>query len=143
MILPDINILIHAYNSDFPAHAQARDWWEHSINGSEGIGLAWVTVLGFIRITTHARILTSPIPVEVACQHVEDWLSHPHVHLVEAAEGHFQRLQSHLIQLGTAGNLTTDAHLATLAMERGYVLYSADTDFHRFPGLRWRNPLTA
>jgi hypothetical protein len=30
--------------------------------------------------------------------------------------------------------------LAVLAMERGYVLYSTDTDFARFSGLRWVNP---
>lgn len=43
---------------------------------------------------------------------------------------------------GTAGNLTTDAHLAALAIENGAVLCSTDGgDFSRFRGLRWVNPL--
>lgn len=76
-----------------------------------------------------------------ACSRIEEWLALPHVHIPVPAEGHFSRLRANLENLGTAGNLTTDAHLATLAMERGYTLCSTDPDFARFPGLKWRNPL--
>ena len=48
----------------------------------------------------------------------------------------------HLLRgLGTAGNLTTDAHLAALAMEYQATLHTTDADFARFPGLKWENPL--
>jgi predicted nucleic acid-binding protein len=40
-----------------------------------------------------------------------------------------------------SGNLTTDAHLAALAIEVQGEVHSNDNDFTRFPGLRWRNPL--
>jgi len=43
--------------------------------------------------------------------------------------------------LGTGGNLTTDAHLAALAIEHGAELCSCDADFSRFAGLRWLDPL--
>jgi predicted nucleic acid-binding protein len=76
-----------------------------------------------------------------ACSRIEEWLTLPHLHIAVPAEGHFARLQRHLAGLGTAGNLTTDAHLATLAIERGYTLCSTDADFARFPGLKWVNPL--
>jgi predicted nucleic acid-binding protein len=46
-----------------------------------------------------------------------------------------------LESLGTAGNLTTDANLAALAIEHQAELHSTDADFTRFPGLRWINPL--
>lgn len=46
-----------------------------------------------------------------------------------------------LSHLGTAGNLTTDAHLAALAIEYQAEVVSTDADFARFPGLRWFNPL--
>ena len=141
MILPDINLLVHAHNSDSPVHAKARAWWDASLAGTEGIGLAWVTVLGFIRISTHRSILDNPMTPDGACSRIDEWLQLPHVHLAHPAEGHFARLRSHLQQLGAAGNLTTDAHLATLAIERGYTLCSTDTDFARFAGLRWVNPL--
>ncbi len=141
MILPDINLLIHAHNLDSPRHVPARDWWDRALAGTEGIGLAWVTVLGFIRIATHRGILAHPMSPADACSRIDEWLSLPQVHLAIPADGHFSRLRQNLEDLGTAANLTTDAHLATLAMERGYTLYSTDADFSRFPGLRWINPL--
>ena len=141
MILPDINLLIHAHNAGSPHHDQARDWWDRVLAGSEGVGLAWVAILGFIRISTHRGILENPMMPDEATSRIEEWLSLPHIHIPVPAEGHFRRLRETLGQLGTAGNLTTDAHLATLAMERGYTLYSTDSDFMRFPGLKWVNPL--
>jgi toxin-antitoxin system PIN domain toxin len=141
MILPDINLLIHAHNLESPRHEVAREWWDGVLAGSEGVGLAWVTILGFVRIATHRRILTNPMTPEEVCGRIEEWLALPHFHIPVPAEGHFARLRAALKNLGTAGNLTTDAHLATLAMERGYVLFSTDVDFARFPGLRWVNPL--
>ena len=141
MILPDINVLIHAHNTGSPRHEAARTWWDTALGGTEGIGLAWVTILGFLRITTHRGVLGNPMTPADACSRIEEWLALPHVHIPVPAEGHFSRLRANLENLGTAGNLTTDAHLATLAMERGYTLCSTDTDFARFPGLKWRNPV--
>ena len=43
--------------------------------------------------------------------------------------------------MGSAGNLSNDAHLAALAIEHNGSLCSADADFRRFPGLRLINPL--
>jgi uncharacterized protein len=75
-------------------------------------------------------------------EQLQTWLELPHVHIAQPSNRHFARLRAELERLGTAGNLTTDAHLAVLAMERGYVLYSTDMDFARFSGLRWVNPCT-
>lgn len=141
MILPDVNVLIHAHNQDSPFHDRARNWWEECLRGTTGVGLAWVAILGFVRITTHRKVLDRPLDVDSVCARVESWLALPHVHIPHPADDHFSRLRTALKRLGTGGNLTTDAHLATLAMERGYVLYSTDADFARFPGLRWVNPL--
>lgn len=141
MILPDINLLVHAHNSTSPRHNAARHWWDSALGGTEGIGLAWVTLLGFIRISTHRGILSNPMVPEEACARIEEWLELPHIHIPHPSEGHFSQLRTFLNHLGTAGNLSTDAHLATLAVERGYTLYSTDNDFARFPGLKWVNPL--
>lgn len=72
---------------------------------------------------------------------IHAWLELPHVHIAQPSDTHFARLRAELERVGVAGNLTTGAHLAVLAMERGYVLYSTDTDFTRFAGLRWVNPV--
>jgi hypothetical protein len=140
MILPDVNVLVHAYNADSPAHAMARSWWQGCLAGTQGVGLAWAAILGFVRLTTNRRIVARPLVVGDALARVADWLALPHVHLAKPSPLHFVRLRAELERLGTAGNLTTDAHLAVLAMERGYVLYSTDADFARFKGLRWINP---
>lgn len=102
-----------------------------------------MTIFGFIGISTHRGILRNPMTPADVCSRIEEWLSLPHVHIPIPAEGHFGRLRANLEQLGTAGNLTTDAHLATLAMERGYTLCTTDADFGRFRGLKWMNPLEA
>lgn len=141
MILPDVNLLIHAHNSDSPVHVQAKNCWDTCLAGSEGVGLAWVTLLGFIRIITHPRILNAPLHVREVNKRLDTWLELPHVHIPQPSDRHFERLRTTLDQLGTAGNLTTDAHLATLAIERGYTLYSTDQDFGRFKGLKWVNPI--
>ena len=140
MILPDVNVLVHAHNSDSGVHQVARRWWDGCLSGVEGVGLAWATLLGFVRITTNRKIVERPLGVGDVMSRIHGWLELPHIHVAQPSDTHFGRLRAELERLGTAGNLTTDAHLAVLAMERGYVLYSTDADFARFPGLRWVNP---
>ena len=106
----------------------------------KALGCLWATVLGFVRITTNRRVVARPLPVQHVMEQLQAWLALPHVHVAHPSDTHFARLRAELERLGTAGNLTTDAHLAVLAMERGYVLYSTDTDFARFGALRWVNP---
>ncbi len=141
MIIPDVNLLIHAYNADSPVHDRARAWLEHLMGGPAPVGLPWATALGFIRITTHPRIMATPFVAATACRHVEAWLAQPQVAIVHPGERHAAILFDLLRRLGTAGNLTTDAHLAALAIEYQAELHSTDADFSRFSGLRWRNPL--
>ena len=141
MIIPDINLLVHAYNSESRVHQAARAWWESLLNSSRPVGLAWVTVLGFIRMATHRQILARPLPAAAACARVRAWLTQPCVTFVEPGHRHAEILFGLLEQLGTAGNLTTDAHLAALCIEHQAELHSTDADFARFPGLRWRNPI--
>src|SRR5271157_1228526 len=140
MILPDVNVLVHAHNADSAVHEMARRWWDACLSGTEGVGLAWAAMLGFVRITTNRKIVERPLAVPDVMERLEQWLALPHVQVAQPSDSHFARLRAELERIGAAGNLTTDAHLAVLAMERGYVLYSTDADFARFPGLRWVNP---
>lgn len=141
MIVPDINLLVHAYNSESRVHAAARRWWEDLLNGTRPVGLAWVTMLGFIRVATHRQILARPLPPAAACARVRAWLERPYVAVLHPGERHAEILFSLLEDIGTAGNLTTDAHLAALCIEHQGELHSTDADFARFSGLRWRNPV--
>lgn len=141
MILPDLNLLVHAHDLDAPAHAAARTWWEARLNDPSPVGMAWVVLLGFVRIATHRAIFRNPLSVDVACSHVTRWLAQPQVMILHPGERHADVVFGLLRGVGTAGNLTTDAHLAALAIEFQAELHSTDADFGRFAGLRWRNPL--
>lgn len=140
-MLVDVNILVYAANRDAPRHEQARTWWDERLSAAEPVGLAWVSILGFVRITTNPRIVPRPLTVDQADGLVSSWLHQPCVRIVEPLEGHWDRVAQLLRGAGVSGNLTTDAHLAALAMEHSCELCSTDADFGRFPGLRWRNPL--
>ena len=141
MILPDINLLVYAHNLRAPRHERAKAWWENCLNGSEGVALAWVVILGFVRITTHPKVFPYPLAPAEALDRVAEWLSLPQIQVVEPSASHLGIWTALLKDVGTAGNLTTDSHLAALAIDRGLILHSTDADFGRFPGLKWKNPL--
>lgn len=141
MILPDVSILVHAHNTRSNRHERARRWWEDTLNQPRPIGIAWVAILGFIRISTHRAILGNPMRVDEAVRRVRSWIENPRVQLIEPGDRHAEIMFGFLEDLGTGGNLTTDAHLAALAIEYQAELASTDADFARFPGLRWFNPL--
>lgn len=141
MIVPDLNLIVYAHNADAPDHAAARAWWEGLLNGDEPVAIPWVIALGFVRLMTHRSVLVMPMQPQVAVAHVRTWFARPNVEHLEPGSQHLDVLDRLLSAVGTAGNLTTDAHLAALAIEHQCELHSNDTDFSRFPGLRWRNPL--
>ncbi len=141
MKLPDLNLLIYAIDESARPHAAARRWWNRLLSGNETVGLSWSVLLGFVRLTTNPQIVQAPMAVDEALDYVDTWLAHPDTTVLDPTPRHANVLRDLLRDLGTAGNLVTDAHLAALAIEHGAELHSADRDFGRFPGLRWVNPL--
>ncbi len=142
MKIVDLNILLYVVNRDAPHHAVVRRWWDLAVGGGEPLGLAWVVLLGFLRIATNPRIFAHPLDAATAISKLDSWLAVPSTRLVQENEDHWLVLRSLVEDVGAAGNLTTDAHLATLAISHGAVLVSCDSDFARFRTLRWENPLT-
>jgi hypothetical protein len=138
----DTNLLLYAVNEDAPSHAQARIWLEGVLNGSETVGFAWVVLLAFVRLSTRSAVFPRSLAPEAALDQVETWLAQPCSTVVQPGEKHLRVLRDLIQPLGTGGNLTSDVHLAALAIEHGAELCSCDADFSRFPGLRWRNPLS-
>ena len=142
MIVPDLNLLVYAYNSDAPHHEKARAWWERLLNGRDPVGVPWAVILGFVRLMTHPSVLVAPLAPSQALGFVRAWLERPQVTILEPGPRHLEIVERLLDGLGVAGNLTTDAHLAALSIEGQAELHSNDTDFARFPGLKWHNPLS-
>jgi hypothetical protein len=141
VILVDANLLIYAIDRDSPHHAAARRWLEHTLSGTTRVGLGWVVILAFLRLTTRPGILGRPLDLERAMGLVSEWLDQPYVMAVGPGEHHWAVLRNLLKVTGSAGNLVSDAHLAALALEQGYTVYSTDHDFKRFPGIEHVNPL--
>jgi uncharacterized protein len=137
----DLNVLLYALNADAAQHDRVREWREKAVNGEGTLGLPWIVVLGFLRLVTNPRVFPRPLPSDAACTKLDTWLSLENVRVVREKDDHWDTLKALLRESGTARNLTTDAHLAALARCHDAVLVSCDTDFGRFKGLRWENPL--
>lgn len=125
----------------FPSHVPAREWWERVLNSSTEVGLADPALFGFLRLSTNPRVLIEPLAVGKAVSYVRGWLDRPNVRYLLPGPRHLDVAFGMLEAAGTAGNLTTDVQLAALAIEYDGEVHSNDTDFGRFPGLRWVNPL--
>jgi len=136
----DLNVLLYAVNADSPQHVAARTWWEGALNGEEPVGIAWIVILGFLRISTSPRVFPRPLTPGEAIAKIETWLSQENVRIVRESENHWDRLKSLLADTGTAGNLVSDSHLAALALNQDAVLATWDADFARFEGLRREIP---
>ncbi len=141
MILPDLNLLIYAYNSEAPAHLRAKAWWESCLSEPRPVGLPWAVMIGYLRLMTSRSVRVEPFTAREAIGHIRSWLERPNVEIVEPGTRHLDLLDSLMRDAQAPGNLATDVHLAALAIEHRAELHSNDADFSRFPGLRWVNPL--
>lgn len=142
MIVPDINLLLYASIDSFSQHKAARTWWERCLSEQREVGIPSPVLFGFIRIATNGRIFNPPLSVASALEIVSGWLARSHVRILHPGPRHLEIAFGLLVELGTAANLTTDVQIAALAIESQAELHSADTDFARFPQLRWSNPLS-
>jgi toxin-antitoxin system PIN domain toxin len=143
VILVDTNILLYAEDSLSEHHGAARIWWDAQLSASDPLALCWPVVTAFIRIGTNPRLHKRPLTLKEAIERVQSWLDQPCVRLIQATDQHWQLFQQMLRAGNATANLVTDAHLAALAVEHNCVLYSTDTDFARFRGLKWKNPITS
>ncbi len=137
MKLFDTNVLLHATNSAAPQHALASRSLGGAFADAQGVGFAWLALIGFVRLSTRTGILARPLNAEQALAVVHGWLAHPSAQVVQPTSRHAALLGRLLLGAGTAGNLTNDAHLAAVAIEHGVTLVSFDKDFERFAGLHF------
>jgi toxin-antitoxin system PIN domain toxin len=138
--LVDLNVLLYVVNRDAVHHDSALSWWNGSLQEDEPIGLSWTVLTGFLRLSTNPAIFAKPLDADTALEKVDSWLALDQTRLVQETANHWHILRNLLAETGPAGNLTTDAHLAALAISHGATLVSFDNDFSRFPGLRWASP---
>ncbi|MBS1837320.1 MAG: PIN domain-containing protein [Actinobacteria bacterium] len=140
-VLLDANLLVWAHHRQFEHHEPARSWLAETLSGTPVVAIPWPTTLAFCRISTHPRVLERPLSIGQAWELVQTWLDRPNVQVPSPTDRHATILGRLLVDTPAPANHTTDAHLAALAIEWGLELLSADGDFARYDGLRWRNPL--
>jgi uncharacterized protein len=141
VIVPDVNLLIYAYDSSAPHHAPARRWWEAALSGNEPVGIPVVVVLAFVRLMTHPTLSENPMSVAQARKCVDGWLEQPNCRVLPVGDRTVSLFLQLLSQSGQGGNLCTDAMIAASAKEYDGTVYSNDRDFERFVDVHWSNPI--
>lgn len=141
MTILDANVLLYAYNADSVHHVTARQWLEALADSGELIGLPWVTIWAFLRISTNPRLFHPPMAVNKAFEKIAGLLALPNTVIVQPGPRHVQILERIVTEAQAAGPKLTDAVLAALATEHGAALASTDRGFSRFKTLKWIDPL--
>jgi hypothetical protein len=139
--LVDTNLLVYAYVPALDKHAAAKRWFESALSQDEPVGLAWVSVLGFLRVVTNPRVFRVPLLLDRAVAVVDEWLQQQAVEIVLPTPRHWSTLREMLTTGQASGAMTLDAHVAALSVEHGAIVYTTDRDFLRFPGVRVVNPI--
>jgi len=142
-MLVDANVLLFAVDRSSPFHAPAARWLTDRLNGPGRVGLPWQSLGAFLRISTHPRAADRPLSSADAWKHVEDWLTADPAWIPQPTNRHAAILGRLIAKHHLRGNLVSDAQLAALAIEHGLAVCSADTDFARFPEIRWGNPVAS
>ena len=120
MILPDANLLVYAVDETSDFHRRAKPWWDDVLSSSRIVGMCYPTMLGFIRLVTNRRVFAAPLSVSEATEYVSSWLAQPNTTIVVPTRRHWPLLETLLHATGLGANLTTDAHIAALAIEHGF-----------------------
>jgi toxin-antitoxin system PIN domain toxin len=141
MVLIDTNILVYAHRTDSANHPAYRQWLEDLVNSDQAYGMSEMVLAAFIRIVTHPKIFRFPTPLETAVRYASDLRDRPNSVIVAPGSRHWETFERLCRAVGAKGNLVPDAYLAALAIESGSEWITADRDYSRFPGLRWRHPL--
>ena len=142
MILPDVNVLVHAFRSDSSDHERCRNWLNEVVNGDSRYGVSPQVLSGVIRVTTHPRVFSRPSGLAEVIGFCEVLMAQTHCALIQPGPQHWSIFSRLSKEADARGNLVPDAYLAALAIESGSEWITTDRDFSRFPGLRWRHPLT-
>jgi toxin-antitoxin system PIN domain toxin len=142
-VIVDANILLYAVDATSPFHERARAWLEEALNGPTRIGFPWPTLTAFLRLSTHARASLHPLTPTRAWEFIDEWLAAEPAWIPVPTSRHAEVLKRLTVDGDLHGNLVSDAHLAALAIEHGVGICSADSDFARFAGVTWINPLRA
>jgi hypothetical protein len=140
MLLLDVNVLLYAFREELPQYTAYREWIEDRTASDDILGLANIVLSAFLRLVTNRHIFDPPTTIEIALQFVEALRAQPNSVIVEPGPRHWTIFTTLCRETPASGNLVPDAYLAALAIELDSEFITADRDYARFAGLRWRHP---
>lgn len=140
-MLIDANILLYSVDRTSPFHPAADAWLTAALNGDRRVGIPWISLWAFLRITTNPRAVAEPLTPQQAWEHVDGWLAAPATWIPTPGYGHASILQGLLARHDVRAGLVPDAVLAAICVEHGLSIVSADSDFARFDAIEWINPV--
>jgi toxin-antitoxin system PIN domain toxin len=142
MLLPDVNVLIYAHVEDsIPDHAEYATWITRLATGPEPFALSVLVLSGFVRVVTNPRVFDPPSTLDRSFAFVSSLVERPTARIVGPGPDHLDIFERLCRESGATGKLVADAQHAAIAVEHGCTMVSTDSDFSRFPGLRWQHPL--
>jgi uncharacterized protein len=141
VILPDVNVLVYAFNEDARDHARYAAWLVETVKAPEPYAVSELVLSAVVRIVTNPRILERPASIEKALDFAESVVAWPNCVRLGPGPRHWPIFTDLCRTARVRGGGVTDAYFAALAIESGSEWITADRGFARFPGLRWRHPL--
>jgi uncharacterized protein len=142
MLVPDLNLLVYAFNADAPHHGAAAKWWEDALSGNERVGIPWFVLAGFIRLLSGKVVVKHPYPIKALFKITNEWFELPNVLLLEPTLRTYELMEKLMVEQSLPGSMVTDVFIAAKAMEHDATLCTNDAEFSRFPGLKQSNPLS-
>jgi toxin-antitoxin system PIN domain toxin len=140
VILPDVNVLVHAFRADSLDHQSCHAWLDSVVNGDARYGVSPQALSGVIRVTTHPKVFAQPSRLDEVLRFCGVLLEQPHCVVIQPGERHWDIFARLCRDADARGNLVPDAWFAALAIESGCEWITLDRDFARFPDLRWNVP---
>lgn len=130
----DTNVLVYSEIVSSTHHRAARRVVTDLAEGVIPWAIPWPCVYEFLRVVTHARVFSPPVPIDLALHDLSQILSSPTLLLLSETERHADVMKTIVADSGVTGNLLHDAHIAALCIEHGVSeLLTGDRDFSRFP----------
>jgi toxin-antitoxin system PIN domain toxin len=141
VLLPDVNVLIYAHRLESPEHDRYAQWLRRLASDPEPFGLSELGASAFVRIVTNPKIWDEPTSTEDALEFIERLRRRSNARLLTHGPSSWDVFARLCREARAKGKLVADAYHAALAIEHGCELVTADGDFARFQGLRYRHPL--
>ena len=138
----DVNLLLYASDQSSLYCEAAQEFLRQKLRDHEMLYIAWLTAMGYLRMSTHPRIFATPLTPDEALGNLRSLLAQPRVRTLSERAGFLSAYAEVTSTFPVRANLVPDAHLATILRQHGVAtIYTNDADFKKFDFLEVINPL--